>query len=125
MSSLHFEPQVGRTIHVAASSNSEPKELKLTVAAKDHKWGIAFITSAEGEKLADVLPHSRDPERFTVLRGVGEGEEDARAVLLFAGDYMEDDSAGEAHTATSIAAEDKLDTHAKKIAREAHDANWP
>jgi hypothetical protein len=60
-----------------------------------------------------------------VMHGQGEGEEDVKAVLLFAGDYMEDDLAGEAHTSTSIAAEEKLLIHATKIAREAHDAAWP
>jgi hypothetical protein len=46
-------------------------------------------------------------------------------VLLFAGDYVEDDLAGDDHTQTSIAAEEKLDIAARKIAREALDANWP
>jgi hypothetical protein len=125
MKSLGFDPERGRTIHVANATSTELKELTLDVAAKGKKWGIAYITNADGEALGDALPKRKDPERFTVIHGVGDGEEDTRAVLLFAGDYMEDDLAGEAHTSTSIAAEDKLRVHATKIAREAHDANWP
>jgi hypothetical protein len=123
--SLGFEGEKGRTIHVASSTSTELKEITLDVACKGKKWGIAYITNADGEALGDALPKRKDPEKFTVIHGAGEGEDDARAVLLFAGDYMEDDLAGEAHTSTSIAAEDKLRIHATKVAREAHDANWP
>src|SRR5579883_3307069 len=75
MRALKFEPEKGRTIHVAPPQGGEMRELQLDVAAKDHKWGIAYITNADGEKLADVLPRSRDAERFTILHCAGEGEE--------------------------------------------------
>jgi hypothetical protein len=120
-----FGAEKGRTIHLTAPNGTEMRELKLDVAAKGKKWGVAYITATDGEQLGDVLPRSRDPERFTVVHGAGDGEDDARAVLLFAGDYMEDDLAGDDHTQTSIAAEEKLDVAARKIAREALDANWP
>ncbi len=122
---LGFEGEKGRTVHLTSPTSADLKEITLDVAAKGKKWGIAYITNADGEALGDALPRRKDPERFTVMHGAGEGEEDVKAVLLFAGDYMEDDLAGEQHTSTSIAAEEKLRIHATKIAREAHDANWP
>jgi hypothetical protein len=120
-----FTAEKGRSIHLTAPNGTEMRELKLDVAAKGKQWGIAYITTSDGEQLGDVLPRSRDPERFTVVHGAGDGEDATRAVLLFAGDYMEDDLAGDDHTQTSIAAEEKLDIAARKIAREALDANWP
>jgi hypothetical protein len=110
-----------RVIHVGDQS----KELRLDAAAKGQKWGIAYITNQDGATLLDVLPRRRDPDAFIVLRGNGEGEEDTRAVLLFAGDYMQDDLSGEAHTATTIAAEEKLSNAVKYILRKATDEKWP
>jgi hypothetical protein len=120
-----FTPEKGRSIHLLAPNGTDMREVKLDVAAKGKQWGIAYITLTDGEQLGDVLPRSRDPERFTVVHGAGDGEDATRGVLLFAGDYMEDDLAGDDHTQTSIAAEEKLDIAARKIAREALEANWP
>src|SRR5207244_1684319 len=51
---VQFDPEKGRTIHVQSPSGGDLKELVLDVSAKGHKWGIAYITNADGEKLADV-----------------------------------------------------------------------
>jgi hypothetical protein len=99
-------------------------ELKLDIAAKDRRFGIAFITWQDAEKLADEMPKRRDPDAIIVLRGNGE-DDDVHAALLFAADYMQDDLAGEAHTATSIAAEQKLVLATKDILRRAEHENWP
>jgi hypothetical protein len=110
-----------RVIHVGDRS----RELILDLAVKGQKWGIAYITNQDGASLLDVVPRRRDPEAFLVVRGNGEGEEDTRAVLLFAGDYMQDDLSGEAHTSTTIAAEEKLSNAARYIMRRASEEKWP
>ena len=110
-----------RVLHVGDQS----RELVLDVAVKGQKWGIAYITNQDGSSLTDVIPRRRDPEAFIVVRGNGEGEEDTRAVLLFAGDYMQDDLSGEAHTSTTIAAEEKLSNAVRYIMRRASEEKWP
>jgi hypothetical protein len=116
-----LNPERNRVIHVGANLI----EVRLDVAPKDAKWGIAYVTNQDGQGLVDVLPKRRDPDTFLVLRGAGDGEDDARAVLLFAGDYMQDDLAGDAHTSTTIAAEAKLVEAVKHIIRRANDERWP
>jgi hypothetical protein len=99
-------------------------ELKLDVAAKDRRFGVAYITWQDADKLGDEMPKRRDPDAIIVVRGNGE-DDDVHAALLFAADYMQDDLAGEAHTATSIAAEQKLVLATKDILRRAEHENWP
>jgi hypothetical protein len=99
-------------------------DLKLDVAAKDRRFGIAYITWQDADKLGDDTPKRRDPDAIIVVRGNGD-DDDVHAALLFAADYMQDDLAGEAHTATSIAAEQKLLLATKDILRRAEHENWP
>jgi hypothetical protein len=99
-------------------------ELRLDVAAKERRFGIAYITWQDADKLGDEMPKRRDPDAIIVVRGNGE-DDDVHAALLFAADYMQDDLAGEAHTATSIAAEQKLVLATKDILRRAEHENWP
>lgn len=119
--SAKLDPERNRVIHVGPNLT----ELRLDVAPKGAKWGIAYVTNQDGQTLVDILPKRRDPDTFLVLRGAGEGEDDARAVLLFAGDYLQDDLAGDAHTATTIAAEAKLEEAVKHILRKATEEHWP
>jgi hypothetical protein len=99
-------------------------ELKLDVAAKDRRFGVAYITWQDADKLGDDLPKRRDPDAIIVVRGNGD-DDDVHAALLFAADYMQDDLAGEAHTSTSIAAEQKLVLATKDILRRAEHETWP
>jgi hypothetical protein len=99
-------------------------ELRLDVAAKDRRFGIAYITAQDADKLGEDTPRRRDPDAIIVVRGNGD-DDDVHAALLFAADYMQDDLAGEAHTATSIAAEQKLVLATKDILRRAEHENWP
>ncbi len=99
-------------------------ELRLDVAAKDHRFGIAYITWQDADKLGDDLPKRRDPDAIIVVRGNGD-DDDVHAALLFAADYMQDDLAGEAHTSTSIAAEQKLMLATKDVLRRAQHEGWP
>jgi hypothetical protein len=99
-------------------------ELELDVAAKDHRYGIAYITWQDADRLGDALPTRRDPNAVVVVRGNGD-DDDVHAALLFAADYMQDDLAGESRTSTSIAAEQKLMLATRDILRRAEHENWP
>jgi hypothetical protein len=98
-------------------------ELKLDVAAKDKRFGIAYITWQDADKLGDELPKRRDPDAIIVVRGNGD-DDDVHAALLFAADYMQDDLSGEQHTATAIAAQNKLELATRDILRRAEHENW-
>jgi hypothetical protein len=99
-------------------------DLTLNVAAKDRQFGIAYITWQAADKLGDALPKRRDPDAIIVVRGNGE-DGDVHAALLFAADYMQDDLSGEEHTATSIAAEKKLELATRDILHRAQTESWP
>src|SRR5579859_3795509 len=99
-------------------------ELRLDVAAKEKRFGIAYITWQDADKLGDSLPRRRDPDAIIVVRGNGD-DDDVHAALLFAADYMQDDLSGEAHTATNIAAEKKLELATRDILRRAQHEGWP
>jgi hypothetical protein len=99
-------------------------ELRLDVAAKEKRFGIAYITWQDADKLGDSLPKRRDPDAIIVVRGSGD-DDDVHAALLFAADYMQDDLSGEAHTSTSIAAEKKLELATRDILRRAQHEGWP
>jgi hypothetical protein len=99
-------------------------ELTLDVAAKNRRFGIAYITWQKADQLGDDLPKRRDPDAIVVVRGSAE-DEDARAALLFAADYMQDDLSGEQHTSTAIAAQEKLELATRDVLRRAEHENWP
>ncbi len=103
-----------------------PKDatLRLDVAARDKRFGIAYITWQDADKLGDALPKRADPDAIIVVRGSGD-DGDVHAALLFAADYMQDDLSGESHTSTSIAAEQKLELATKDILRRAQHESWP
>ncbi len=117
---FQLEPVRNRTI---AFGNADAT-LRLDVAAKDKRFGIAYITSQDAAKLGDALPRRGDPDAIIVVRGNGD-DSDVHAALLFAADYMQDDLAGESHTSTSIAAEQKLELACKDVLRRAQHESWP
>jgi len=117
---LNLEPVRNRYIKFGPHD----AELKLDVAAKDRRFGIAYITWQDADKLGEDLPKRKDPDAIIVVRGNGD-DDDVHAALLFAADYMQDDLAGEAHTSTSIAAEQKLVLATKDILRRAEHESWP
>jgi len=117
---LGLEPVRNRIIRFGPND----AELRLDVAAKEKRFGIAYITWQDADKLGDSLPKRRDPDAIIVVRGNGD-DDDVHAALLFAADYMQDDLSGESHTATSIAAEKKLDLATRDILRRAQHEGWP
>jgi hypothetical protein len=115
-----LEPVRNRFIKFGA----DQVDLRLDVAAKDRRFGIAYITWQDADKLGNDLPKRRDPDAIIIVRGNGD-DDDVHAALLFAADYMQDDLSGEAHTATSIAAEQRLELAARDVLRRASHEGWP
>ena len=99
-------------------------DLRLDVAARARRFGIAYITWQDADKLGEDLPRRRDPDTIVVVRGNGD-DDDVHAALIFAADYMQDDLSGEAHTATSLAAERKLELAIRDVLRRATLESWP
>ena len=117
---LGLEPVRNRTITFGPNDT----QLRLDVAARDKRFGIAYITWQDADRLGDALPRRGDPDAIIVVHGTGD-DSDVHAALLFAADYMQDDLAGESHTSTSIAAEQKLELAAKDVLRRAQHESWP
>jgi hypothetical protein len=117
---LGVEPARDRVIRFGPHGG----QLTLDVAARDKRFGIAYVTWQEADALGDAIPKRRDPNAILVVRGTGD-EEDVHAALLFAVDYMQDDLSGERHTTTSIAAEQRLELATRDVLRRAEHENWP
>jgi hypothetical protein len=112
-----FAPERNRTIHLARD-----KPIRLEVAAADHKFGVAYVTEADAERLGDAIPERpRGTDSLLVVRG----EQGTRILLLFEGDYVEDDLEGESHTTTTIAAERKIERDARDFLYKATHEAWP
>jgi hypothetical protein len=118
---LNVEPVRNRQIQFGASGNST---LTLDIAAKNRRFGIAYITWQDADKLGDDLPKRGDSDAILVVHGAG-SDDDVHAALLFAADYMQDDLSGERHTSTAIAAEQKLELATKDVLRRAEKESWP
>jgi len=99
-------------------------ELRLDVAAKEKRFGVAYVTWQDADKLGDALPRRRDTDAVLVVRGNGD-DDDVHAALLFAADYMQDDLSGDEHTAMDIAAEGKLEQTTREVLRRAQRESWP
>ncbi|HEY5146029.1 MAG TPA: hypothetical protein VII82_04650 [Polyangiaceae bacterium] len=117
---LGVEPVRNRVIQFGSSGNS----LTLDVAAKNRRFGIAYITWQDADKLGDDLPKRGDPDAIVVVHGSG-ADDDVHTALLFAADYMQDDLSGERHTSTAIAAEQKLELATRDVLHRAEQETWP
>jgi hypothetical protein len=115
-----LEPVRNRLIKYGANQ----VDLRLDVAAKERRFGIAYITWQDADKLGSDLPRRGDPDAIIIVRGNGD-DDDVHAALLFAADYMQDDLSGESHTTTSIAAERKLELATRDVLRRAAHESWP
>jgi hypothetical protein len=117
---LGFEPVRNRVIQFGANG----AQLTLDVAAKDHRFGIAYITWQDADILGDQLPRRDNPDAIMIVHGAG-ADDDVHAALFFAADYMQDDLSGEQHTTTAIAAEEKLELATRDVLRRAEHESWP
>ena len=121
-----FSASSASTRSATGSSSSDRTSVQLTldVAARTRRFGVAYITWQDADKLGDDLPKRADPDAIIVVHGSG-ADDDVHAALLFAADYMQDDLSGEQHTSTAIAAEQKLELATRDVLRRAEHENWP
>lgn len=117
---LGLDPVRNRIIQFGANGET----LTLDIAARSRRFGIAYITWQDADKLGDDLPRRHDPDAIIVVHGTG-GDDDVHVALLFAADYMQDDLSGDQHTSTAIAAEQKLELAARDVLRRAEHESWP
>jgi hypothetical protein len=117
---LGLDPVRNRVIQFGPNGG----QLTLDVAARTRRFGLAYITWQDADKLGDDLPKRADPDAIIVVHGSG-ADDDVHVALLFAADYMQDDLSGEQHTSTAIAAEQKLELAARDVLRRAEHESWP
>jgi hypothetical protein len=114
------DPEGERTITLTAN-----KPVKLEVAARDHKYGVIWLTRDLAHDLGALLPkHDNDEGALVVLDGVGR-DEGAHALALWETDYMTDDLSGAAHSSTEIAAEGKIERDVRDFLVKAKNEKWP
>ncbi len=118
---LGLEPVRNRIIKFGPND----AELRLDVAAKDRRFGIAYITWQDADQLGDVAAPSGAIRTQSSSCRATATTTDVHAALLFAADYMQDDLSGEQHTSTAIAAEQKLELATRDVLRRAEHENWP
>jgi hypothetical protein len=117
---FNLDPVRNRVIHFGQRDG----QLTLDIASKERRFGIAYITRQDADVLGEDLPRRSDPDAIVVVRGAGD-DDDVRAALLYAADYMQDDLSGEEHTSTAIAAEQKLELATRDVLRRASTESWP
>ena len=100
-----FEPEPGRTITMTSG-----KKIQLDVTVKDHRFGFAYLTASDLKELKGDPIADKDGSGDDLIVRTGDGDDaDVHFVVLYAKDYVFDDNVGEAHEATTITAENKLD----------------
>ena len=103
-----FEPAPGRPVKMTSG-----KTVHLDVTVKDRKFAFVYLTSADLKDLkGDELATHESSDDLVVRTGDG-ADADVHFVVLYARDYVYDDQVGEAHEATTITAENKLDRDAR------------
>jgi hypothetical protein len=83
--------------------------LEVDVAAKSQKYGVAYVTSAEQQKLGAALQprDSRAGDALRLVIGVGEAGR-SHVLLLYDTDYLYDDQVSDGQRETTVTAELKL-----------------
>lgn len=115
------QPVPGRSVELAAG-----KALQIDVGAQGAKWGAAYLTPGERQKLGDALP-PRTPDMgdaLQLVRGTGE-DADARILILNDTSYLYDDQVGTGHQDTTITAERKLARDVRDFVVRARAEQWP
>jgi hypothetical protein len=90
------------------------------VAAAGRGFGVAYLTADDWAKAGDALPPR--PTNGSLVVAVGEGG--TRVLCLFADDYGEDDDMGDAHRATTLAADRRLARDVRDFLHRAEVQKW-
>jgi hypothetical protein len=97
------------------------KVLRLEVAAVGHKFGVAYLTLDEWARLGDAVPTRQQGDTLVVVTGEG----GVRVLCTFAENYAEDDATGDDRTATTIAADRRLERDVRDFLHRAAQKEWP
>lgn len=119
-----------RDEHISAAQGPEValaagQVLEVDVAGAGKRFGVAYVTASEREKLGNALP-PRDPARGDALQlvsGIG-SDGDARVLVLLDSDYLYDDQAGEQREMTTVTAELKLRRDVRDFLVKAKSEGW-
>lgn len=117
----HDSPVPGREVPIGGG-----KSIKMDVGSQGHKYGVAYVTPMEAQRLGAALP-PRTPamgDALQLVRGTGK-ESDAQILVLRQNDYQYDDQVGTEHTETTITAENKLTRDVRDFLVRAHAEHWP
>jgi hypothetical protein len=116
----HVEPDFNHPLSI-----SRGKGLNLDVIAAGHQYGIAYLTRDEALALEGAVP-KYDPEsdELVLVDGTGDGA-GWHALVLYDRAYLSDDLEGEAHSATTIAAEKKIERDTRDFLLKSKSAGWP
>ena len=115
-----IDVEANRVVSVGAT-----QKVKLEVAAAGHKYGVAYLTREEMKQLEGLLPkHEGDEGALVILPGAGP-DEGTHILALWETDYMQDDLSGASHSATEIAAEQRLARDVRDFLQKAKAEQWP
>jgi hypothetical protein len=98
----------------------EGQTVRLEVAAAGRTFGVAYLTEDDWKKLGDSLPARGKGGSLLVAPGDG----GTKILCLFASDYAEDDSAGDGHGASTVAADRRLARDVKDFLHHAEEQAW-
>lgn len=117
----HDRPVPGGTLELADGT-----PLQVDVGSNGKKYGVAYITANELQRLGKALP-PRDPsmgDALQLVNGAGSDAE-ARVLILHDTDYLYDDQVGTDREASTITAERKLARDVRDFLVHAHAEHWP
>ncbi len=109
--------EANRFVHVGRES----KRVRLEIAAAGRKFGVAYLTPEDWADVGDTLPPRAANGELVVVRGEG----GTRILCLFAADYADDDQTGDGRTATTIAADRRLERDVRDFLQRAEEQSWP
>jgi hypothetical protein len=114
--------EAGLTVERNRHVSVQGRPMTVDLAASGHRYGIAYITRELAASLGDIIP-KRDPNSDALV--VIDSEAGDRILVLYERDYMTDDLAGDLHSATTIAAESKVERDARDFLLRAVRDKWP
>lgn len=112
-----FDPERGRVVELGPLH-----PVTMEIAARGRSFGVAYLTREEEVGLAvNIPPHGANEDALVIVPGSNR----SHVLILFERDYMQDDSKGESHSQTSIAAERKIERDVRDFLRKVEHDNWP
>jgi hypothetical protein len=100
--------------------------LEVDVAAQSQKYGVAYVTTAEQQKLGRALTprDSRAGDALRLVIGTGEAGQ-SHVLLLYDTDYLYDDQVSDGQRETTVTAELKLRRDVRDFLVLARSRKWP